>query len=112
MSDDFSEALKGENDICGAKIEINGNEFTCQFPFHQGLHTAAVGPGDLEWDIDDSGRVVLNIPREAMERLTHPRCKRCGHRLGYHHPLCQVEGITDEALKQAMEILSQNEIPF
>ena len=109
------------DNICKAEVEINGAIYTCECSEgHEGPHASRVQTSEItydgfDWDIDDRGRIVLDIPYEVLRQLTYtsrPTCARCGYRGGEHHPLCKVEGITDEALKQAMAILSQDEIPF
>lgn len=111
------------DNTCTAKIVINGNVLECtRNEGHDGLHGMVEQIeqgiyGSFHWGIDAVGRPVVDLPQhvelEALAYIIQPPCKRCGYPHGTHHPLCEVEGITDEGLQEAMEILRAiEEYPF
>ena len=59
---------------CTAKMQINGYKFECEHstPDHSGPHTSRVkvdqiSYSGLDWDIDDTGIVVLIIPPDVAK---------------------------------------------
>jgi hypothetical protein len=64
-----------EIEFCKARINLNGDTFECHCPAdHITRHRAGValnsgGVGFVEWDIDDLGRVIFEVPERVALTL-------------------------------------------
>ena len=77
MAKKFS-LVKRKKKMCGAKITINGQVYTCEHKRedHDGPHVCrAYSKGSLiegfYWDIDNGGQVDLQMPTDVAEQIFH-----------------------------------------